>query len=275
MTTQLPLVPLPDDWDPTRATLHVYANALGVIARAHAVPNEQWWHISLKVRPSGLVTDTMPLPAGGTFNLRMDFRSHETILETSTGEIRTLSMASGMTGSEFGRKLIDIVGEFGLAADYVTEKFADEEPRAYDPAAADLFFAVLVNIDHNLEIHHSSLTGRVGPLQVWPHGFDLAFEWFGTRTESYEEDGVTKESPAQLNLGFYPAGRAYFYSNPWPFDPSLVDAELPGPAEWHTEGWEGSILYYDDLLATEDPTALLLEYAKTVYDVAAPTLMAG
>jgi hypothetical protein len=246
-----------------------------VIARAHAVPNEKWWHISLKVKPTGLVTDTMPLPDGGTFNLRMDFRSHETILETSSGEMRTLSMATGMTGSEFGQELIAIVGEFGLAADYVAEKFTDNDPRAYDPAAAEQFFAAMVNIDHNLELHRSSLAGPVGPLQVWPHGFDLAFEWFGTRTESYEEDGVAKEAPAQLNLGFYPAGRAYFYSNPWPFDSSLLGTELPDPAEWHTEGWEGSILYYDDLLATADPTALLLEYARAVYDLAAPSLMEG
>ena len=275
MTTQLPLIPLPEDWEPTRATIHTYANALGVVARAHAVPNERWWHISLKVKPTGLTTDGMPLPGGGMFDLRMDFRSHETVLETSTGEVRTLSMAAGMTGSEFGDELIDIVGEFGLEADYVTEKFTNDGPRDYRPSAAEQFFAAMVNIDHNLELHRSSLAGPVGPLQVWPHGFDLAFEWFGTRTESYEEEGVAKEAPAQLNLGFYPAGRAYFYSNPWPFDGSLTDQELPGPAAWHTDGWEGSILYYDDLLATADPTALLLEYARAVYDLTAPTLTAG
>lgn len=216
----------------------------------------------------------MPLPGGGTFNLRMDFRSHETILETSTGEVRAVSMAAGMTGSEFGREMIDMVGEFGVSADYVAEKFEDDEPRMYDPVAAGQFFAALVNIDHDLEIHRSSLGGQVGPLQVWPHGFDLAFEWFGTRIESYEAAGVTKEAPAHLNLGFYPAGRAYFYSNPWPFEPSLVGAELPRPAQWHDEGWEGSILYYDDLLATDDPAALLLEYARAVHDLAAPTLTA-
>jgi hypothetical protein len=271
---QLPLMPMPDDWEPTRATLHAYAHALGVIARAHAVPNERWWHISLKVKPNGLVTDTMPLPGGGAFNLRMDLRSHEAVLETSTGEVRALSMAAAMTGSEFGREVIEMVGEFGLAADYVTEKFTDDEPRTYDPAAAAQFFQALVNIDHNLEVHRSALDGPVGPLQVWPHNFDLAFEWYGTRTAPSGEVGVAAEAPAQLNLGFYPAGRAYFYSNPWPFEPALLEAELPSPAQWHTEGWEGSILYYDDLLATDDPTELLLNYARKVRELAAPTLTA-
>jgi hypothetical protein len=236
------------------------------------VPNDKWWHISLKVRPTGLVTDTMPLPGGGTFDLRMDFRSHEAVFEASTGDERVASVAAGMTGSEFGRELIEIVEEFGLEGDYVIEKFTDDDPRRYDPAAAEQFFAALVNIDHNLELHRSSLAGHVGPLQVWPHGFDLAFEWYGTHTDSYEEGGVAKAIQPQLNLGFYPGGRPYFYSNPWPFEQSLVDVELPDPATWQTEGWEGSILYYDDLLATGDPVASLLEYAKAVHAVAAPTL---
>lgn len=272
MTMRLPLLPMPANWEPTRATLHAYAHALGVIARAHAVPSEQWWHVSLKVRPSGLVTDTMPLPGGGTFNLRMDLRTHETALETSAGEVRALSMAADMTGSDFGRELIEMVAEFGLVADYATEKFADDEPRTYDPTAAEQFFQALVNIDHNLELHRSALGGFVGPLQLWPHGFDLAFEWYGAQTGSQTGASDSAEVPAQLNLGFYPAGRAYFYSNPSPFDSALLEAELPSPAQWHTEGWKGSILYYDDVLETNDPASLLLEYADAVHRLAVPTL---
>ncbi|MEA2002184.1 MAG: DUF5996 family protein [Actinomycetota bacterium] len=269
----LPLTPLTEDWEPTRATLHLYANAVGTIPRAHAVAHPKWWHISLKVRPSGLTTDTMPLPGGGTFALRMDLRSHEVVLETSTGETRSISMAEGLTGTEFGEKLIATVGEFGLEAEYATDKFESDEAREYDPDAAAAFFAAIVNIDHNLEVHRSSLEGSVGPLQIWPHGFDLAFEWYGTRVETYEEDGETTEYPSQLNLGFYPAGRAYFYSNAWPFDKEvLLNVELPSGAEWHTEGWEGSELYYDQVAGEPDGAEKLLAYAKAVYEAAAPTL---
>ena len=60
------------------------------------------------------------------------------------------------------------------------------------------------------------------------------------------QDG--EEATAQLNLGFYPAGDAYFYSTPWPFDESLLDydafAENPKP-----------IVGYSDI------TALLLAIA--------------
>ena len=116
----------------------------------------------------------------------------------------------------------------------------------------------------------------MGPVQLWPHGFDLAFEWFGTRTETYEENGQITEYPSQINLGFYPAGdRPYFYSNPWPFEGDVLTGEpLPHGAEWHTDGWQGSVLHYDLLTGIPDANTKLLEYAKRVHELASPTLMA-
>jgi hypothetical protein len=218
----------------------------------------------------------MPLPGAGTFSVQMDLLRHEAVIETSGGNAATVSMSAGLTGTEFGDRLIDALRALGVEADYAREKFVSDEAREYDPAAAAAFLNTIVNIDHNLEVHRSSLTGPVGPLQIWPHGFDLAFEWFGTRTERHEEHGEIVEMAAQLNLGFYPGGRAYFYSNPWPFEGEVLTAQaLPEPAAWHTEGWEGSILYYDDLLATDDPPRALVDYARAVYEAAIPTLSSG
>ena len=263
---------MPVDWEPTRATLHAYAKAVGTIPRANATPHDRWWHISLKVRPDGLVTDQMLLPDGGTFEVRVDLRKHAVVVITDEGAGSSLSMTDGMTAREFGERLIEMVGGLDLNAEYATDKFADDDGRSYDPGAAEAYLEALTSLNHNFEIHRMSLDGEVGPIQVWPHGFDLAFEWFGTRVESYEEDGDIVEAPAQLNLGFYPAGRAYIYSNPWPFEEALTQTELPAPAQWHTAGWQGSILHYDDLLATEDPAAKLLEYAQAVHAAALPTL---
>lgn len=271
--TLLALPPMPQNWEPTRATLHNYANAVGVVARTHATPHPKWWHISLKVRPTGFVTDAMPLLSGGTCALTMDLRTHEVVLDTSSGERRAISMAEGLTGSEFGRRLLDMIAEFGLVGEYVREKFESDEPREYSASDASSFFAALVSIEHNLEVHRRSLDGPVGPLQIWPHGFDVAFEWYGTKMVSHQEEGKTIEMPAQLNLGFYPAGRPYFYSNPWPFETAaLIAKPLPDPAEWNTEGWEGSIMYYDDVLEAVDPAQTLADYASAVFEAAAPTL---
>ena len=269
------LAPLPTDLEPTRATLHAYAHAVGAVPRIHAIPHPRWWHISLTVTPSGLVTDSMSLPAGGTFWIRMDLTSHEIVVETSSGETSTVDMTAGLSASDVGDALIAAVADLGLDGDYDRSKFEDADRRPYDEEVAEQFHGVLVDVQQALQRHRSDLTGEVGPLQVWPHGFDLAFEWFGTRVEKYEEEGATSEHPAQLNLGFYPSGRAYFYSNPWPFETAaLTSVPLPHGAEWHTEGWEGSILYYDEVAGRADGASRVVDYAQAVFAAAAPTLMA-
>ena len=263
------------EWEATRATLHAYALAVAAIPRAYAEAHPKWWHLSLKVADDGLVTHPVPLPNSETLGLRMDLRSHEVVVSTSGGDVHTVSMAAGLTGTELADRLIAIAADYGLEGEYHREKFESDEARVYDPAVAAAFFTTLHDVAAVFEQHRAGLIGDVGPVQLWPHGFDLAFEWFGTRVESYEEDGVTTEYPSQLNLGFYPAGRAYFYSNSWPFEAdTLLSKPLPHGAEWHTEGWQGSVLYYDQLQGHPDAEKKLLEYAAAVFEAVAPTLTA-
>jgi hypothetical protein len=271
MTT---LQPLPDNLEPTRATLHAYAHAVAAIPRAHAIEHPRWWHISLDVTPAGLVTDTMSLPAGGVFSIRMDLRDHDVVVDTSRGEVARLDMQAGTTAKQMGADIIEAVATLGLSGDYDTSRFDDDGPRIYEPATAEAFFAVLADVHQALQTHRATLDGEVGPIQVWPHGFDIAFEWFGTRTVESEEGDETGAHSSQLNLGFYPAGEAYFYSNAWPFDSeTLLGVDLPYGAEWHTEGWEGSKLTYDAVAGRPDATDRVTAYAAAVYAAAAPTLL--
>ncbi|MCB9009052.1 MAG: hypothetical protein H6656_17095, partial [Ardenticatenaceae bacterium] len=85
-----------------------------------------------------------------------------------------------------------------------------------------------------------------------------------------------QEFPSQLNLGFYPGSEGtapYFYSNPWPFEAELLDKPLPPGASWHTAGWQGAELPYSEVVGQPDAETRLLDFAKTVYKLAAPTLM--
>lgn len=269
------LPPLPDTWEPTRATLHAYAHAVGAVPRAHAVAHPKWWHVSLEVTPRGFVTDNVSLPGGGLVNLLMDLHTHEVVIHSTDGAETRVPMDAGMTGSEMGDRLIAIVGDFGLEGEYNRAKFENDEEREYHADAAETFFQAAANVSHIFNHHLQALEGTVSRVQLWPHNFDLACEWFGTRVETWEEDGEVGEHPSQINLGFYPAGRPYFYSNPWPFEADkLVGRPLPHGAEWHTDGWEGSILHYDRLAGDPDAAMKLIEYARAVYDIASPTLMA-
>lgn len=261
------------NFEPTRQTLHVYSQAIGVVPRVHGIAHPKWWNISLKLRPDGLVTDNIPLPDGGVLALRLDLNQHRLSVASSSGEARSVSLTEGMTGSEMGEWVITAVTHFGLKNNYARERFANDEPRLYDPEQAQLFFGVLANVGRTFEKQRARLNGLVSPVQVWPHGFDLSFEWFGNRVERSEDHGEVQEFPSQLNLGFYPGSEPYFYSNPWPFEAAaLLDKPLPAGARWHTSGWQGAMLPYSELVDRADAEERLLQFAQAVYALAAPTL---
>ncbi|NND03487.1 MAG: hypothetical protein HKN91_11945 [Acidimicrobiia bacterium] len=265
---------MPDNFEPTRATLHAYSLAVSVIARAHAEPHDKWWHVALRVDGPLWSTDAMALPGGGSVVLRFDLDDHVLHIDTGDDRATALPLDAGLTATEFGSGIIDAVGALGLAGDYTRERYASDEPRAYDRLVAAEFAAILADVADIFHEHTQGLSGEVGQLNLWPHGFDLSVEWFGTRIETAEEHGVEYELPAQLNLGFYPGGRPYVYSNPWPFEAHLLDVELPHDAEWHTDGWQGSVYHYDLLAADASGAEKLREFAAAVHRCAAPTLLA-
>jgi hypothetical protein len=268
--------PTLEGFGPTRQTLQLYARAISAIARVHALPHPNWWHISLKVTPSGLVSDNIPVPNGGILAYRMDFQMDQIIAWTSSGWHRAYPMDRGTSATAMGNWLIDAASEVGLHGEYQTERFESDDEGIYDHDAVRRFFTALVSADRVLKKHRARLSGETGPVQFWPHGFDLAMEWFGSRMESFEENGENKQSPAQINFGFYPGSddaTSYFYSNPWPFEPEiLIDKALPAGASWHTDGWQGSILPYMKIMGSKNAEQRLLEYAQAVHDIASPML---
>ncbi|MGB6002692.1 MAG: DUF5996 family protein, partial [Thermoanaerobaculia bacterium] len=131
-----------------------------VVSRVHAEAHPKWWHVSLNVQPEGLVTDPMALPQGGTFQLELNLRRHEIILSTSAGDERRFDMTAAPTATEMGNQVLGAVGELGLTRDYDRQRFDNEEPRAYDPAAAESFLAALVRADAILKRHRETLVGE-------------------------------------------------------------------------------------------------------------------
>ena len=266
------------NWAPTRDTLSQYAAAVGVVPRALADPHPKWWHISLKVQDDGAATDPIPHPESSsvTFQLLMNLRTHTVDVSTSKGEIRSLSMADGLSATEFGNRLLSILGELGIDAEFERAKYENDELRTYDPRAAGSYREVLIMTTRALELHRLSLTGETGPIQLWPHNFDLAFEWFGTRLVPQGEGDDAQEIPSQINFGLAPGdsshAEAYFYSNPWPFEDSLTDRKLPGSARWFTESWQGTLLSYDEIAGNDTGEKELAAYFRAVYDIASPLL---
>jgi len=269
------LFPALDDWEETYKTLHLYCLAVGVVARVHAKSHPKWWHIGLQVLPEGLRTVNMDLPGGGSFWFEVNLRQHRTVIYTRQGGGFELSHLDGLSGTNFGNQLLDAVSELGLTGKYARARFENDEPRSYDPAAAERFLDVLVEVNRVFSEHRATLPGDTSPVNFWTHGFDLALEWYGTRVYGNEGEGENQKYPGQINFGFFPRDEPYFYSNPWPFEAEiLLDKPLPGGVNWHTEGWLGTIMPYDELVGDDDAEARLLDYFQSVFNLCSPMFLA-
>lgn len=262
MTLLLP--PLPDRWESTRQTLHEHALRLRALARAFAPPHPRFWNVGLTIGDDGLRTAPMPLAGGGEWTGRLDLQRHVLLIEATGSERAAIDLRTRSSGAALTRRLTHVLADLGIDAAGILEDDGRGEASEYDPATASAFWHILGDVAEVFESRRRALAGDVGPIHVWPHGFDASFEW-------YPPPG-TGQPEAQLNVGFSPAQPAYFYSNPHPFDPALRDAVLPHGARWHTEDWEGSMLAYDLLVGATDAEYRLLEYMEAVAAAAVPTL---
>ncbi|HEY1410264.1 MAG TPA: DUF5996 family protein [Promineifilum sp.] len=266
------LFPSLNGFGPTRETLQYYARAVSALARAHVPAHPHWWHVSLRVTPTGLITSNIPTADHGILTGSMNFQTGEVVMESSDGRSWTIPMTLGLSGREMGGRVMAIAAEAGLAGPVEAARFDSDEAGVYDPELVMRFQSALVLAHRAFTRDRARLGIDAGPIQLWPHNFDLATEWFGTRVERYNEGGRTIELPAQLNLGFYPGdddAGSYFYSSPWPFDSDeLLGQTLPRGAVWHTEGWQGAMLPYT-AVRDEDQ---LLEFASAVFEIASPLL---
>jgi hypothetical protein len=269
-TVALPLL-LPA-FEPTRATLHAYALVVGAVPRAHAEPLPHWWHLGMLLYPGGLVTAAVPLPGGTALRLRLDLVGHEVVAAVGDEVVERFDMRRGVSATELADELFAVTASLGLADEYDRPKFANDDPRPYDEEAAGAYLAAFSAAEAVLARHRSWLNGRdagtgLAAIHVWPHHFDMSFEWYGDRAVVIDGESY----PSQLNLGFDPAREPYFYSNPWPLEPSLVGSPLPHGAVWHTDGWQGTMLSYE-MVRRGNPVVMVTDFARAVFELAEPTL---
>lgn len=267
------------DWEPTRATLHAYAKVIGTVPRALAEPHPKWWHVSLKVAPEGLATDRFR-PLGGsdfTLQLLMDLVDHSIKVYKDDALSYQVSMTEGLSAVQLADQLEDHLRSLGVNVELERTKFEGAVIGDYDLSVVEAYFRAVSAVDEVIKEVRESLDGDIGIVQLWPHNFDLALEWFSPKMVQYEHNGEISETPAQINFGFAPGDSShpspYFYSCPLPFDEdAYTELPLPSGARWFQASWEGSILPYDTLVRESDFRSQLKDYFLTVYRLASPLL---
>lgn len=251
---------LPDlthNWPTTRHALHQAAQLLGAIRAAVAPPQINYLHLGLRVLPGRLTTGSLGAIGEWQLNLRTQ-TLHWYPLDREPVTLPT----RGVTQRTLTDTAINVLAHAGYRLDLDRARLGGEDSLEPNPATAAAYGDALTAIFSLFERLRATLPGAKTPLVVWPHGFDLSFLWFRKQVG-------TEEAP-HLSFGFSPASagldRPYFYAYAHPVPPGLTDAPLPEPARWHTAGWTGVVLPYDDVAPREDAEAAILGILREVFE---------
>lgn len=284
--TSLPALPYPD-WEPTKETLHLWAQIVGKVKLASAPPKNHWWHVPLYLDVHGLTTRLLHGADGTPFEIRFDFAAHRLVVETARAE-ESFALADGLSVAAFDRELHTGMGKLGLDVAIVGQPFGvptttpfadDEEHHSYDAEAVERFWRVLDWSADVLEEFAGWFCGKESPVHLFWHSFDLALTRFSGRRAPAQPDAdaVSREAYTHevVSFGFWAGDQNIrepsYYSYTAPEPAGLRDRPLsPATAHW-TDAGTGSLalLPYEDVRTSADPKATLLDFLQSAYEAGA------
>jgi hypothetical protein len=260
----------------TRDTIQGYSKVLGKIRRALTPPQKHWWHVSLRVNQSGLTTTPIPSAEAeeGYFEMALDFlREHQLVISTNRQERWSLPLTAAPSLHDFCEAVLTALAQLGINVELDRSLFADTTPGVYDPAAAAQVGQALISVNQALNQFKAELTHETGPVQLWPHHFDLAMLWFSGRKVPGVDPADEENADEQMNFGFSTGdsgiSEPYFYITAYPWPEQIVSAALPAGASWHTASWKGALFMYNSLVEVAEPTEKLLAYLRATHQAGA------
>ena len=278
----MPLVwpPLPyEAWSATRDTLHAHTQVLGKVAAALAPPEPQLLHAALRLTSRGW--ETMPLPApdaSGAFNVALDLRHHEAVVEHSDGRVKRIALPDRSVG-EVTREVLAAIRSLAGPVEinmtpqetaWKTPLDEDHEHATYSTSQVAVYFAAATRASLVLAELRAPYRGRSTPVNAWWGGFDLAVSLFsGLPADPPSQDFIMRNSmnAQEAAVGWWPGDARYpkaaFYAYAHPAPAGFADATLlPPAARWDAALGE-YILDWDDVCASPEPHADALAFARS------------
>lgn len=284
MNSDASFPPLPlNEWEPTKKTLHLYAQIVGKIRMELMPKQNHWWHVPLYVQTRGLTTGSIPLE-GRQFEITFDFIEHCLRVVTSEGADKSFSLRDGLSVASFYKNLFSILDELDIAVDILAEPYdhesttpfaEDEQYHHYDPKFVERYWQILTQTDRIFKTFSGNFCGKTCPVQLYWHSFDLAVTRFsGERgPDMSEASQVEREAYSHevISFGFWPGDENVrnpaFYSYTYPAPDGLDQEPLqPGAAQWvEQNGSPMALLMYEDIRTAEDPEKALLDFLESAY----------
>lgn len=255
-----------DALDGTRQALHAYARIAGAWCKAARKKRKHWWHASLRPSLYGLTTGVVY--GAADFEIELD-------LAGSALHVRTCSSTHTERLSGQSSAKLAATTQGALAAAGVDEGLApgpevgsDDEYPEYSADQASLMHRAISSVAAALEEFRAGIREETSPIQIWPHHFDLSMIWLpGTKVPG-KDPGDEEQADKQMNFGFLfgdeMIAEPYFYITAYPLPDALPELALPAGTTWSSEGFDGAVLLYTDLITTSDPNTYLQELWSTV-----------
>lgn len=284
-TEPLPDIPL-DAWKPTKETLHRFAQVVGKVSLAKGIRRNHWWHITYRLTARGWTT--VPLGSasdGPVFTIAFDFFDHSLVVAAADGREFAFPL-TGQSVASFHANLLHALGALGVEVDLekatpfdLPDKkrpFAEDTEHAeYDPVWAQRAWRVLSQVGQILEEYISGYSGKVSPVQLFWHSFDLAVARYSDRQVPMPDsvDSVTREAYSRevISAGFWygdakvPAPTFYAYTAPEP-DGLAEEPLRPDTAKWVPAGTSHTaMLPYEDVRTSADPVRTALDFFESAY----------
>jgi hypothetical protein len=278
-----------EKWKETCATLHLWTQIAGKIRLQQMPPINHCWQVTLYVTARGLTTG--PMPHGmRTFQLDFDFLVHNFIIETTSGETRTIALHS-MSVAEFYGKVMSALDELDLSVDIVTmpNEFPDpiafekdETHAAYDAEYARRFWRVLAQTARVFQEFRAHFIGKCSPVHFFWGSADLAVTRFSGRGAPEHPggvpglpDAVTRRAYSHelSSAGFWPGGGGYddapFYSYAYPEPDGFKTAEVRPDGAFYHEKLREFVLPYAAMRQAPQPDRALTEFLQSTYEATA------
>lgn len=279
-----PLPPLPlNEWKPTKQTLHLYAQIVGKIRMELMPKQNHWWHVTLYVNTRGLTTGSIPLE-GRRFEINFDFVDHRLKVRTSKGQQEGFDLYDGLSVAEFYENLFSILDEFGIEADILAKPYdqpfdtpfpEDRDHARYDKKYVENYWTILSRLDRIFRLFNRDFSGKVCPVHLYWHSFDLAVTRFsGNLAPPMPEAGLVDReaySHEVISFGFWAGDEnipdAAIYSYTFPAPEGLDSTPLkPDEAFWtELRGSPMALLMYEDARKSKNPEQAILDFLESAW----------
>ncbi len=177
------------DWEPTKQTLHRYAQMMGKVRTALVPFRNHWWHATLLISTHGMTTG--PMPCGElSAEVELDVVDHRLHIRTSEGRSAGFPLRDRFACARFYYDLFAELRAVGVAVEIHPEPFdlgdspafADDTVHdRYDADAVARWWRILRLTNQALDRFASRFNGKTSPTQLFWHSFDFAHARFSGR----------------------------------------------------------------------------------------------